>query len=200
MYFLSILLFSIAVTCDGLVIGLSYGARKIKVNFICNVIVGIISCLGTMSGMYIGQLFDIFLLESITATLGSILLFLFGLYMFYQAIYKQISARKQRKTLIASTADLAETFDKDHSKSIDFKESIILGIFLCINNIGLGIGASLAGLNITITSITCLILSILFIEFGCHLTYNYLSEKTVKYAEYIASLMIMFLAIYELFF
>ena len=86
MHFLSILLFSIAVTCDGLIIGLSYGARKIKINLTCNIIVGIISCFGTTLGMYIGQLFDIFLTGSITDTLGSIFLFLFGLYMFYQAI------------------------------------------------------------------------------------------------------------------
>ena len=64
----------------------------------------------------------------------------------------------------------------------------------CINNIGSGIGAALTGLNIIVTSITCLILSISFIEFGCRLTYDYLGEKTVKYAEYIASLLIMFLA------
>lgn len=200
MYFLSILLFSAAVTCDGLIIGLSYGARKVKINFMSNLIVGIISCLGTMIGMYAGQLFDIFLVESVTKSLGSILLFLFGLYMFYQAIYKQINARRQQKALITNTADLAETFDKDHSKTIELKEAVMLGLFLCINNIGLGVGASLTGLNIMITSITCLILSIVFIEFGCRLTYNYLSEKTVQYAEYIASIMIMILAVYELFF
>ena len=65
---------------------------------------------------------------------------------------------------------------------------------------GLGIGAALTGLNIYITSVTCLILSILFIEFGCRLTYNFLSYSTVKYAEYIASVIIMLLAIYQLFF
>ena len=66
--------------------------------------------------------------------------------------------------------------------------------------LGLGIGAALTGLNIYITSVTCLILSILFIEFGCRLTYNFLSYSTVKYAEYIASVIIMLLAIYQLFF
>ena len=115
MYFLSILLFSAAVTCDGLIIGLSYGARKVKINFMCNLIVGIISCLGTMIGMYTGQLFDIFLVESVATYLGSVLLFLFGLYMFYQALYKQLNARKQKEALMTNVADLAETFDRDHN-------------------------------------------------------------------------------------
>lgn len=200
MYFLSILLFSAAVTCDGLIIGLSYGARKVKINFMCNLIVGIISCLGTMIGMYTGQLFDIFLVESVATYLGSVLLFLFGLYMFYQALYKQLNARKQKEALMTNVADLAETFDRDHSKTIEVKEALMLGLFLCINNIGLGVGASLTGLNILLTSITCLVLSVVFIGGGCHLTYNFLSEKTVRYAEYVASIMIMILAIYELFF
>lgn len=199
MGFLAVLLFSASVTCDSLIIGLSYGARKIKISFTSNLIVGIISCLGTMLGMYIGNLFDDFIVGSITQWLGSALLFLFGFYMFYQSLYKQIKANCDTK-IINDTADLAENFDKDHSKSIDIKEACMLGFFLCLNNLGLGIGAALTGLNIYITSLTCLLLSILFIEFGCHLTYNFLSKNTVKYAEYISSLIIMLLAIYQLFF
>lgn len=199
MGFLAVLLFSASVTCDSLIIGLSYGARKIKISFTSNLIVGIISCLGTMLGMYIGNLFDDFIVGSITQWLGSALLFLFGFYMFYQSLYKQIKANCDTK-IINDAADLAENFDKDHSKSIDIKEACMLGFFLCLNNLGLGIGAALTGLNIYITSLTCLLLSILFIEFGCHLTYNFLSKNTVKYAEYISGLIIMLLAIYQLFF
>lgn len=199
MNFLAILLFSASATCDSLIIGLSYGARKIKIYFTSNLIVGLISCLGTMLGMYIGNIFNGFLIGSITQWIGSALLFLFGFYMFYQALYKQIKANSDVK-IINDAADLAENFDKDHSKSIDIREACMLGLFLCLNNLGLGIGAALTGLNIYITSVTCLILSILFIEFGCRLTYNFLSYSTVKYAEYIASVIIMLLAIYQLFF
>ncbi len=199
MNFLAILLFSVSATCDNLIIGLSYGAKRIKISFISNLIVGIISCLGTLLGMYIGNLFDYFIIGSIAQYLGSGLLFLFGFYMFYQALYKQIKSSDDA-TIINDTADLAENFDADHSKSIDIKEASVLGLFLCLNNFGLGIGAALTGLNIYITSLTCLLLSILFIEFGCRLTYSFLSENTVKYAEYISSLIIMLLAIYQLFF
>lgn len=199
MNFLAILLFSASVTCDSLIIGLSYGARKVKISFTSNLTVGIISCLGTMLGMYIGNIFNDFLIGSITQWIGSALLFLFGFYMFYQALYKQIKANSDVK-IINDAADLAENFDKDHSKSIDIREGCMLGLFLCLNNLGLGIGAALTGLNIYITSLTCLILSILFIEFGCRLTYNFLNQSTVKYAEYIASVIIMLLAIYQLFF
>ncbi len=200
MSFLTVLLFSASVTCDSLIIGLSYGSRKIKINFLNNIIVGMISCLGTMVGMYAGHLFDMFLVESVTKCLGSVLLFLFGLYMFYQALSKQITAKSDSHKVVSDAADLAENFDKDHSKSIELSEALLLGIFLCINNVGLGVGAALAGLDILMTSFTCLVLSVLFIEIGCRLTYNLLSEKTVVYAEYIASLMIMLLAVYELFF
>lgn len=200
MNFFTILLFSASATCDSLIIGLSYGSRKIKINFINNLIVGLISCLGTMIGMYTGRLFDLFLVESVTQYLGSVLLFLFGLYMFYQALYKQIKARNDKNKVISDAADLAEIFDKNNSKNIELSEALILGFFLCINNVGLGIGASLSGLNILLTSFTCFVLSVLFIEVGCHLTYRFLSEKTVQYAEYIASITIMLLALYELFF
>ena len=122
MNFLTILLFSASATCDSLIIGLSYGSRKIKINFINNLIVGLISCLGTMIGMYTGRLFDLFLVESVTQYLGSVLLFLFGLYMFYQALYKQIKARNDKNKVISDAADLAEIFDKNNSKNIELSE------------------------------------------------------------------------------
>ncbi|MGL4335391.1 MAG: manganese efflux pump [Turicibacter sp.] len=200
MSFISILLFSISVTFDGLIIGLSYGARKVKINFLNNILVGVISCLGTMIGMYIGQLFDMFIVGSVTRYLGSGLLLLFGCYMLYQAVSKHINAIKKNNSIVNDAADLAETFDINHSKTIEISEAVLLGLFLCINNLGLGIGASLAGLNIMMTSITCLILSVVFIEIGVRLTYNYLSEKAVQYSEYLASIIIIGLAFYEFFF
>ena len=39
MNFLAILLFSVSATCDNLIIGLSYGAKRIKISFISNLIV-----------------------------------------------------------------------------------------------------------------------------------------------------------------
>ncbi|MCI8701985.1 MAG: sporulation membrane protein YtaF [Turicibacter sp.] len=197
MNFLAILLFSASVTCDNLIIGLSYGARKIKICFLSNLIVGLISCLGTLGGMYIGNLFDGFCVGSIAQYIGSALLFLFGIYMFYQSFRKHLKTKNDRE-ILDDAANVAEQFDMDHSKSIDLREACMLGFFLCINNFGLGIGAALTGLNIYLTSITCLILSIFFIELGCRLTYNLLSQNTVKYAEYVASIMIILLALYQL--
>ena len=138
MNFLAILLFSASATCDSLIIGLSYGARKIKICFTSNLIVGLISCLGTMLGMYIGNIFNGFLIGSITQWRGSALLFLFGFYMFYQALYKQVKANSDVK-IINDAADLAENFDKDHSKSIDIREACMLGLFLCLNLLVFGL-------------------------------------------------------------
>ena len=198
MNFLAILLFSASVTCDNLVIGLSYGARKIKICFLSNLIVGVISCLGTAGGMYIGNLFDGFCSGSLPQYIGSGLLFLFGIYMFYQALQKHLNTKNDVE-IMDEAVTLAEQFDTDHSKSIDLKEACMLGVFLCLNNFGLGIGAALTGLNIYLTSVTCLVLSMVFIELGCRLTYNLLSQNTVKYAEYIASIIIILLALYQLF-
>ena len=196
MSWLSVLLFSISVTCDGFIIGLSYGAKKVKISFINNLIVGGISCLGTMGGMCLGQYVDELIHTNITKYMGSALLLGFGLFMFYQALQKYF--KEDDKVVIKNTVELAETFDMDNSKVIEIKEAIVLGVFLCLNNFGLGVGAALAGLNILLTSILCFILSVVFIELGIKVTYNYLSANIVKYSEFIASFIIILLALYQL--
>lgn len=46
-----------------------------------------------------------------------------------------------------------ESADTDTSGNIDLKESSSLAIALALNNMGLGIGASITGLNVVFTSI-----------------------------------------------
>ncbi len=190
------ILFSMSVTCDGFIIGLSYGARRVKISFINNVIVGGISCLGTMAGMYLGRFFDNLIDTDITKYMGSVLLLAFGLFMLYQAIQKYV--KKDDVVIVKNAADLAETFDADNSKVIELSEALLLGAFLCVNNFGLGVGAALSGLNIVLTSMLCFVLSVAFIELGIRVTYNCFSAKIVKYSEFIASFIIILLALYQL--
>ncbi len=92
-----------------------------------------------------------------------------------------------------------EAVDKNNSKTIEFKEAIILGFILCINNVGLGIGASISGLNIYITSLSSLFFSILFIKLGCYFGSIVSYGNLANYSELISACIIILLGIYELF-
>lgn len=206
MHILSILLFALSSSSDNFIIGLSYGAKKIRINFINNLLVAVISCVGTVTAMLFGKLFCKFIPAAYTNVFGSLVLLLFGLYMLFNAYKKKSSDNKElifdNQAKIYHYNEIIEhpeVVDKNNSKTIEFKEAIILGIILCINNIGLGIGASISGLNIYVTSLSSLIFSILFIKLGCYFGSIVSSSRLANYSENIAACVIILLSIYELF-
>ena len=96
--------------------------------------------------------------------------------------------------------DNLENADKDNSQDIDSKEAVTLALALSINNIGLGIGASITGLNILMTSIFTFLLSLLMIRIGYHLGQNYFSKMVGKRTEIVSNLMIIILGAVEILF
>lgn len=205
MHILSILFFALSSSSDNFIIGLSYGSKKIKINLMNNLLVAFISCTGTVAAMIFGKLICRFILPAYTNAFGSVILIIFGLIMLFNANKKKFDKDKSIKMNqpegfhYNEMIEHPEFVDKDDSKTIEFKEALILGSILCINNVGLGIGASVSGLNIYITSMSSFIFSILFIKLGYHFGGIVSSGKLADYSENISALIIILLGIYELF-
>ncbi|HBI7339159.1 TPA: sporulation membrane protein YtaF, partial [Clostridium perfringens] len=175
--FLSILLFVIAASLDILVVSLAYGLKDIKINFSSTLVIASISALGTFISMILGK----FLVDLIPVKLGDIIgglvLLLLGFYSIYsyfkekKILTSHNSENNSSPTFILENPEVA---DKDKSGNIDFKESLALSLALALNNFGLGIGASISGLNIAFTTISTFIISLIFISLGFYLS------KTIK--------------------
>lgn len=198
MHALSILLFAIASSSDNFIIGLSYGAKKIKINFTSNLLVALISCAGTVIAMLFGKLLCSFITPRLANIFGGIILTLFGVFMLFNTFRKEVNENKSQIKHYNGLLKNPEVVDKNNSKTIEFKEAVTLGIILCINNIGLGIGASITGLNIYTTSLSSLIFSILFIKIGCYFGSVISNSKLSEYSEGISAILIILLGIYEL--
>ncbi|MCT8977139.1 sporulation membrane protein YtaF [Clostridium sp. CX1] len=206
MHILSILLFALSSSSDNFIIGLGYGAKKIKINLISNLLVAFISCAGTVIAMLFGKLLCSFIVPKYANMSGSLILVFFGVFMLFNAFNRKPTESKELTSKSNSKISdynkmiqHPEIVDKNDSKTIELKEAVILGIILCINNIGLGIGASITGLNIYITSLSSLLFSILFIKLGCHYGSLISHSKLSDYSENISAILIILLGIYELF-
>ncbi len=93
-----------------------------------------------------------------------------------------------------------KTLDMDHSGNIDVKEALTLAIALSINNLALGIGGSIAGLSILITTIFTFIFSILTLLLGLKIGSSCLCNFFGKYSSYISAFIIIIMGITELLF
>ncbi|EPB8198859.1 sporulation membrane protein YtaF [Clostridium perfringens] len=200
--FLSILLFVIAASLDILVVSLAYGLKDIKINFSSTIVITSISALGTFISMILGK----FLVDLIPVKLGDIIgglvLLLLGFYSIYsyfkekKILTSHNSENNSSPTFILENPEVA---DKDKSGNIDFKESLALSLALALNNFGLGIGASISGLNIAFTTISTFIISLIFISLGFYLSKTIKSKNISKNSNLIAGIIIIILSLFIIF-
>lgn len=205
MQFLSAFLFAFSSSCDSVIVGLSYGTKNIKINHLNCLVVALISGIGTFFSMAFGKLILQIIPVYFANLLGSGILILFGIYLLLEFLRKNFAKKHLNKEDLQElkhygyTLQHPEIIDKDNSKEIEFRETIILGLILCFNNVGLGIGASITGLNIYLTSLASFAVCYVFLLIGHYLGRRMLTDKLSKYAEGISILLILILGIYELF-
>lgn len=202
MQIISTILFVLSASTDNFVVGLCYGIKKIKINLPINFLIAIISSIGTIVSMELGSLIATFIPNNFTSIFGGSILILIGLWAiiseFNESKKSSKTTEKSSLSNIENILSNPENADKDTSGSIDLKESFSLSIALALNNMGLGIGASIAGLNIILTTILTFFISIITIFLGLTIGNKYLSQKLGKYAATISGLVIILLGIYEM--
>lgn len=183
MHVLSILLFSVSSNLDNLTVGVGYGIGKMKITYLSNLIISLISALGTFMSMYLGVIISKFLNEKTTNLIGSGILIIIGIFFCY-SFFKSINKQEVNNV---------------ENKSLDIKGAISLGFALTINNFGVGFGASIAGLNAVLTSLITFFISVVFLESGYLLGDDFLGKIFGKYSELISGLIIIFIGFYEIF-
>lgn len=200
---LSALLFAISANMDNIVVGLSLGIKKIKVKIAINLLIASILSIVTMLSMSIGKMLYAFMSATVANIIGGILLILVGAYILWKAITDdkpKIAENEQSKNNIKNyleILDAPEKADLDNSGTINAKESLLLAVVLSFNNLGLGIGAGITGLNICATIALAFIFSMLFLSIGCYLGNHCFSKTLGKYASITAALLIIILGLYE---
>lgn len=190
MHILSSFLFGISANTDNFVVGVSYGMKKIKIDLASNLLIALINLAGTVLSMSAGKAVFHFIPVNLSNMIGSIILILIGCF----TILKPLLARNDSDGIL----EHPEKADMDNSKSIEIKESVVLALALTINNIGLGIGASITGLNIAITAIFTVIIGLATIMLGYSLGSRFLSKAFGRSTAILSGLLIIGLGIYEL--
>ena len=190
MLFISACLFALSTNLDSLIVGLSYGFKKISISFHQNMIISIIALIGTSISIYLGKAIIYFIPYNLPKILGALILILIGLW----PIIKPLIYKVKNADIYSNP----EKYDEDKSGFLDTKESILLGLALTANNFAFGIGIGLVGINILIILIFTFGLSLGFIHLGQLIGKKYSLKRLEKYASVISSVIIILLAIYEI--
>ncbi|MBW9147058.1 manganese efflux pump [Clostridium sp. CM027] len=197
---ISALSFSLSSNLDNAVVGIAYGIKKVKIGIIANLIIAIVTSVGTLLSMLVGAYISKFLPHSIANGLGAIVIIILGVYFIIQSIVNLLNKTNSKALAlknISEMIDYAEESDLDNSGDINMKEALIVAFGLTFNNLGTGVAASITGVNIQLTVISTFILSILTIIFGEAVGNHVLGEILGKYAPLFSGILLIILGIIE---
>ena len=186
-HLLSSLFISISVNLDSFAIGIAYGVKKIRIGMLSNLVIAIISTLGTYLSMTVGELIGRFLPSDTVKIIGATVLLFMGIWGIWETLKAERQEKKQKMknsaTDISYTTFIGkpEKADLDDSKFIDVRESIPLAFALTINNLAGGVGAGITGLNVYITALMTFVLAILAIISGYFLGEKFAKKLSAKF-------------------
>ncbi len=214
-YFVVMMLLAVVSNTDNFAVGISYGTRRIQIPFISNLIIALITGIGTLVSMLLGEAISNILSPKAATLLGAIIIIVVGIWIFVKEILNitkedsNKNGREVRKIEISSYGSIGKIpkilenpflADWDFSGYISVSESIILGCALALNNMANGIGAGLAGINPFITAIFAFIISLLSIWVGIKLGHDYVHNFFGKLSAPLSGLILIIIGIYEILF
>ncbi len=221
-HILSSVIISVSSNIDGFAVAVAYGIKKVRISLPANLLIAIISSLGTFLSMSLGEVISRFLPQSVANALGSGVLITIGLWGIWETIREERKDRRSKTYYSQSSHVLRdesqhqrpfdhgdfsytsyienpEKADIDKSGVIDARESIVLALSLTINNVGGGIGAGISGLSVSFVTALTFILSLLAVVVGYYLGKNFSTKLPKTLAGLLSAILIILIGIYEYF-
>lgn len=149
------LLFGISASLDALLIGISYGIRSIRIHLWQNLLVSGITLAGTCLSVGFGGWLAPRLPHMLSRYAGSMVLMLLGVWYVVKWLVKKFAHEREMARAAAQSIP-----------RLSFPEALGLGVSLSLNNIGIGLSASIAGLTLFPAASATLACSLLFLFAG----------------------------------
>lgn len=182
MLYFSFLLLGLAVSLDGLGVGIAYGLRNLRIPLSSLVVISISSALAILLSMFAGKVFSRFFPPGVASGLGGVILICMGIWLALQSYTadnwkknqgKEVSHRKKRWTEMLDLLKEPQRADYDSSGEISPGEAWILGIALAMDAFGAGFGAAMMGFNPLLTSAAVGMSKLFLVSGGYYLGSNY---------------------------
>ncbi len=188
MYLFSALLFSLSANIDSLIIGASYGIRHIRLSIAKCLLIGLVTLGGTLAALLLGRQILAFFPSPLTQWIGNILLIALGIYYVVKALY----SRKR-------TGETPSIQKQSKAQTLSVKECLLLGAALSVNNLGIGISASITGMALFPAAPVSFVISALFLYLGNTFGRCFGSRISDSYADLISGGILILLGIYGFF-
>lgn len=197
MLFFPSFLFGVSASLDALLVGISYGIRQVHVRLWQNLFISLITLLGTCLSIGAGHLLIPLLPRFISSYAGSVILMLLGIYYITKHLISLL--RSRRGSILPEAAAMNAVSQQKEPQVLSPAEVFTLSLTLSLNNLGIGLSASLAGLTLLPTAVATLVCSVLFLFWGNRLGRCRLLQLAGCAAEPLSGVLLIGLGITQLF-
>jgi putative sporulation protein YtaF len=207
MDFLSVVLLAISSNLDNLGVGISYGTRQVKISWKVNLIIALMTSIGTLLSMTFGSYIADSLNPTFSSAVGSLIIMGAGGWVIFLDRHHgrlggergPVSIYDVPQSIVRVLAFLKEPLraDLDASGTLSLYEGSLLGLALTINNVSSGIGAGMAGVNAVFTTILVFMLSIVMLSGGSLLGSSFAARWLGDKAGLVGGILLIFIGLFE---
>ena len=163
MQLLPSLLFGISASLDSLLVGIGFGLRRVRIRIWQNLVISLVTLLGTCLSAALGSRLLPLLPPVLSGCIGSMILVLLGVYYITKWFLGLLQAGR---TTAGRNRELTEASAKASLPGLSLWEICFFSLSLSVNNVGIGLSASMAGLHLIPAAVSTLGCSILFLLIG----------------------------------
>lgn len=202
LYYMGLFFLVAAVSMDGLVVGMTYGLRKVRVPL--QAIFIIMSCSGAVVflAMTIGKALRLTISPDVTTKIGGMILICIGLFSIWNSMRskKELSMKIQSSIAsknssipakIGSILSSPSKADIDHSGRISMTEAFILGVALSMDAFGAGFGAAMLGYTAFMTTVLIAVMSGGFLFAGLRIGTVFSQYKMMQKFVYVPAMILI---------
>jgi putative sporulation protein YtaF len=175
----SIVVLAISLSLDALGVGIVYGVKQVRIPLSSKLIICFFSILYAGIALLIGKSLSRILSPILAKLVGISILGLMGIWIIIQALLKESARNSTDETLwqiaiksLGITIQVIRNpleFDIDQSGAIDTPESLLLGLALSVDAIGVGIGSALTGFYSPVIPFAIGFFQMVFLYIGSYL-------------------------------
>lgn len=182
----SIIILALSLSLDALGVGIAYGLRKVRIPFLSTACICMFSILYSGIAVYFGKYLSLFIPQKAGNIIGTLILLFMGCWIIVQGLLKTINSNISKvdekdkkdtiiKVVIKSLGITIQVLrnptecDFDKSGTIDLRESLLLGLALSIDAIGVGIGGALSGFHSMYIPLAVGLFQLVFLSMGKYL-------------------------------
>ena len=203
LYYTGLFLLVIAVSLDGLGVGISYGIQKTRIPLLPIAIIMCCSGFMVFISMTIGDALKRFINPGLSENLGALILIGIGCFTLAKLVQanNDQSTEPETSTVITEVKKVfrsPQKADLDHSGTISKQEAILLGMALALDAFGAGFAASLLHYSVMLTAVLVATMSGMFLFIGLKLGYFLSKKGEKKFLSFFPSLLLIGIGFFNL--